>query len=68
MSPGSSGPVPGLRVHWRLLVGRPRVEHVRLQSGEEASHVPALADLHVEQVRMDGGVIDLRQALLDSPS
>lgn len=51
-----------------LVVGRPRVEHVGLQFGEESLLVFALTDLHVQKVWVDGGVVDLHQPLLDGLS
>lgn len=51
-----------------LVIGRPRVEHVSLQFREESLLIFALTDLHVQQVWMDGGVVDLHQPLLDGLS
>lgn len=51
-----------------LVIGRPRVKHVGLQFGEVPLLVSALPDLHVQQVRVDGGVVDLHQPLLDGLS
>lgn len=45
-------------------LGRPGVQHVGLQLGEEARLVAALTDPHVQQVREDGRVVDLHQPLL----
>ena len=48
-----------------LVICGSRGQHVGLQLGEEALLVLALADLHVQQVGVDGRVIDLHQPLLD---
>lgn len=42
-----------------LVAGGPGGQHVRLQSGEEALLVAPLTDLHVQQVWVQGGVVDL---------
>lgn len=47
------------KVRFSLVAGGPSGEHVRLQPGEEALLVAPLADLHVQQVRVQGGVVDL---------
>lgn len=51
-----------------LVIGRPRVEHIGLQFGEKSLLIFALTDLHVQQVRVDGGVVDLHQPLLNGLS
>lgn len=53
---------------YSLIIGGPRVEHVGLQFGEEPLLVFALTDLHVQQVRVDGRVVDLHQPLLNGLS
>lgn len=42
-----------------LVAGGSSGEHIRLQSGEEALLVAPLADLHVQQVGVQGSVVDL---------
>lgn len=46
-------------MEYSLVAGGPGGEHVRLQPGEEALLVASLADLHVQQVGVQGGVVDL---------
>lgn len=48
-----------------LVTGRPCVEHVGLQLGEESLLVLSLTDLHVQQVRVQGGVVNLHDSHLD---
>lgn len=57
----------GRTVH-SLAIGQPRVEHVGLQCGEESLLVLALTNLHVEQVGVDGGVVNPPEPLLDGLS
>lgn len=63
LSPDGGGlldkPVLDSEVRYSLVAGGPSGEHVRLQSGEEALLVASLADLHVQKVRVQGGVVDL---------
>lgn len=51
-----------------LVVDGPCVKHVSLQLGEESLLVFALTDLHVQQVWVDGGVVNLHQPLLNGLS
>lgn len=44
---------------YSLVAGGSSGEHIRLQSGEEALLVAPLADLHVQQVGVQGSVVDL---------
>lgn len=46
-------------MRYSLVADGPRGEHVRLQSGEEALLVASLANLHVQQVGVQGRVVDL---------
>lgn len=48
-----------------LVIGGSCVEHIRLQFGKEALLIFALTDLHVQQVWVDGRVVDLHQPLLN---
>lgn len=50
---------------YSLVAGGPSGEHIRLQSGEEALLVASLANLHVQQVGVQGGVVDLYHSHLD---
>lgn len=50
---------------YSLVVGGSRVEHVSLQFRKESLLVFALTDLHVQQVWVDGCVVDLHQPLLN---
>lgn len=50
---------------YSLVAGGPSGQHIRLQSGEEALLVAPLADLHVQQVGVQGGVVDLYDSHLD---
>lgn len=52
-------------MRYSLVAGGPSGEHVRLQSGEEALLVASLTDLHVEQVGVQGSVVDLCDSHLD---
>lgn len=47
-------------LRYSLVAGGPGGENVGLQTGEEALLVAPLADLHVQQVGVQGGVVDLR--------
>lgn len=51
-----------------LVISGPSVEHIGLQLGEKALLVFSLTNLHVQQVGVDGRVVDLYQALLDGLS
>lgn len=51
-----------------LVIGWSCVEHIGLQFGEESLLVFALTDLHVQQVWVDGCVVDLHQSLLNGLS
>lgn len=46
-------------VNYSLVAGGPSGEDIRLQSGEEALLVAPLTDLHVQQVWVQGSVVDL---------
>lgn len=48
-----------------LVAGGSGGKHIRLEFGEKALLVFSLANLHIQQVRMDGRVIDLSQPLLN---
>lgn len=51
-----------------LVIARSCVEHFGLQFGEEPLLVLPLTDLHVQQVWVDGRVVNLHQPLLNGLS
>lgn len=48
-----------------LVIGGSRCQDVRLQLWEKPLLIFPLANLHIEQVRVDGCVVNLHQPLLD---
>lgn len=52
-------------MRYSLVAGGSSGQHVRLQSREEALLVAPLTDLHVQQVGVQGSVVDLGDSHLD---